>query len=367
MHLIDALDAGGAERVAVNMANLLPADRYAAHLCTTRRDGALDSLVAPHVGRLRLRRRSTFDLAAIHRLRQYVARHDIRILHAHETALFTATAAALLPPFPAVVWHDHFGRHGIEARRLSLYRLPARRARAVISVSPALAEWAVQSLGLPIDRVHFIPNFVAPATAVAVPPLPGSPGSRIVCVANFRRQKDHPTLLRALAIVRSASPTAHLLLAGDEVDAAYAAEVRRTAADLGVDDRVTFLGSRDDVAGILRGSDVGVLSSASEGLPLALLEYGHAALATVATSVGASAEVLADGAAGRLVPAGHPAALAAAIVDLLDHPERRRDLGRALQAHVMRNFSGEAGIARVAALYDRILGVVGEPSPAPAF
>ena len=127
---MDTLDAGGAEQVAVNLVNLLPRDLYRTYLCTTRRDGVLADRVAPHVGRLRLARRHAFDLAALKALRRFVTRHQIQILHAHGTSIFFAAAAALVPPRPAVVWHDHFGRHEEEERPDWLYRLAALRVSA---------------------------------------------------------------------------------------------------------------------------------------------------------------------------------------------------------------------------------------------
>jgi hypothetical protein len=94
MHLTDTLDAGGLERVAVNLVNTLPRARYHAHLCTTRRDGALAELVAPGVGRLCLNRRRSVDAGAVVRLAAYIKEHQIKLLHAHGTALFIARAAA---------------------------------------------------------------------------------------------------------------------------------------------------------------------------------------------------------------------------------------------------------------------------------
>ena len=77
----DASDAGGLERVAVNIANFLPREKYRSHLCTTRADGPLAAVIAPHVNRLRLARPRRFDLRAIRRLKEYVREHDIRIPH----------------------------------------------------------------------------------------------------------------------------------------------------------------------------------------------------------------------------------------------------------------------------------------------
>src|SRR5450755_4697314 len=72
MHVVDALRIGGAERVAINLANLLPQDDYDAYLCTTRDEGPLANLVAPHVKSLSLRRRSTLDLSAVLALVKFV-------------------------------------------------------------------------------------------------------------------------------------------------------------------------------------------------------------------------------------------------------------------------------------------------------
>ena len=148
--------------------------------------------------------------------------------------------------------------------------------------------------------------------------MPGKPGRRIVCVANFRPQKDHPNLLNAMAMVKDSVPDAHLLLAGEAADDDYKAGLAARIAELGLEGNVTWLGARRDVPAILAQCDVGVLSSRSEGLPLALLEYGAAGLATVATAVGESAEVLGSGASGVLVPPGCPEALANAIIRLLE-------------------------------------------------
>jgi len=99
MHVVDALRIGGAERVAVNLANLLPQDRYRAFLCTTREEGPLAKLVNPHVGRIALHRRYTADFGAVRRLVDFIRADDIRILHAHASALFFARLAARLPTF----------------------------------------------------------------------------------------------------------------------------------------------------------------------------------------------------------------------------------------------------------------------------
>lgn len=343
LHLVDTLEPGGTERVAVNLVNHLSRERFRAFLATTRREGTLASEVLPDVGRLALNRSRTLDLGALRRLIRFVRENEISIVHAHSSSLFLAA----LVPGVRIVWHDHFGRR--EERPAWLWGLPARRAAAVVAVSEELARWSRERLGI---EAVYLPNFIPEAPPGPIPDLPGTPGSRVVCVANLRAQKDHLTLLEAIARVVREQPEAHLLLAGADVEPAYATRVREEAATLG--DRVTFLGSRPDVPDLLRGCDVGVLASASEGFPLSLLEYGRAGLAAVATRVGQCPEVL-DG-AGILVPPGDPGALSEALLALLRDPARRKELGERLCRRVRERYSAAAVMERLEAVYHTVLG-----------
>lgn len=354
LHLTDTLEAGGTERVAVNLVNALPRDRFDVSICSTRRDGPLSALLGPDVKHLSLARRRTIDVAAMLRLRTFIKTHDVRILHAHASALFTAIGGSFGPPYPVVVWHDHCGHQQHAPRPPRPYRLAARRVAGVISVNELLAEWARTELDVPGDRVWYVPNFVSDQRPGAVSDLPGTPGKRLVCVANLRPQKAHLDLLEALAIVVRSDPAAHLLLVGREAEPAYAQNVRRAIGELELANHVTLLGERTDVAGILRQCDVGVLSSIGEGFPLALVEYGLAGLAAVTTAVGQCAEVLDDGRAGLLVPAAQPEALAVALSRLLGSPTTRAELGDRLRQRVIARYGRDSVIERIAAVYDSI-------------
>lgn len=357
LQMVDSLVAGGLERVAVNLANSLPRSRYRAHLCTTRRDGPLDENVSADVVRLRLRRSGRFDLLALHRLVAYIRANEIRLIHAHGTSLFLAVLAARFAPRSAVVWHDHFGRYATEERPTWLYGAAARRLAAVIAVNEPLAQWSRARLGVPEDRVYYIPNFVqSPMDVRPAEGLPGSVGSRIVCVANLRRQKDHPTLLHAMRILVGRIPEASLLLVGEPSEPEYVAEVKRMIAEEGLEHHVWCLGFRPDVAAVLRACNVGVLNSTSEGFPLALVEYGLAGLPVVATAVGQCPEILLNGEAGWLTPPASPEQLAEKLVHVLTSPAEARQKSERLKLHVMERYSPTAVLERVCAVYDTILG-----------
>ena len=201
-----------------------------------------------------------------------------------------------------------------------------------------------------------LPNF-APAAAASrdAREIPAARGPRIVCVANFRPQKDHLTLLAALELVIREVPTAELLLVGGAADPACLSRVWEQVSNRSLANNVHVLGERSDVADLLRSCDVGVLSSASEGLPLVLMEYGVAGLPVVATSVGECPTVLDHGEAGVLVPPQAPERLASALIALLANPARRTALGQRLSDRVRRFYSPTAVIDRLCGVYDCVL------------
>jgi glycosyltransferase involved in cell wall biosynthesis len=355
MHLIDTLNAGGAERMAVNIVNLLPRNRYSPHLCTTRTEGPLAPLVKPDVGRCSLNRKQRFEWRALRMLVEYINAHQIKILHAHGTALFMAGLAARFAPYPKIVWHDHWGRHDIESRPAWLYRIATGQAHSVIAVNKNLAQWSRDQLRVPANRVSCIKNFVSNSLPNGeTPDLPGTPGARIVCVANFRPQKDLMTLVRAMSLVVREFPAAHLLLVGDPSDKAYAEQIEELVAEEKLSRHVSFMGQRNDVTSILAACDIGVLSSASEGLPLSLLEYGGARLPAVATEVGECAEMLDHGRAGILVSPGAADQLATGLLLLLKSSEQRSIFGEALFQQVKQKYNAMNAIDEICRVYESV-------------
>jgi glycosyltransferase involved in cell wall biosynthesis len=363
MQVTDWLEPGGKERVALNIANLLPRDRFQSFLCTTRTStGSLEREVSADVGRLRLDRTRTIDIGAMLRLIAFNADHAIDVMHAHGSSLFIASIASLFPPYPKVVWHDHYGPYRRDDRPTWLYRLAASRIDGVIAVNQALLDWARGQLQVPADRAWYLPNFVCDETAsppksrrarVAVA-LPGAPGRRVVCVAHLRPQKDHAMLLRAFAQVVDRVPDAHLLLVGGDSDASYRDQLKTLAAALHLDAHVTMMGQLDDVAAVLAQCDVGVLSSESEGFPLALIEYGHAELATVATDVGQCAEILDHGRAGRVVPHGNATTMADALVHFLTNADERAAAARMLAARARERYGAGPLLEQICRIYDSV-------------
>ena len=169
-------------------------------------------------------------------------------------------------------------------------------------------------------------------------------------VARLDPIKDQATLIRAFAEVAQAHPQAELWLIGDGERAWALCDL---AAAEGVADRVVFWGPRSDVPELLGQMDLFAFSTGpDEGFGIALIEAMAAGLPVVASDVPACREVLDDGAAGVLVPAGDHARLAQAISGLLSSERQRAALGD--QARQRATSRYDAGIC-AAAWYDVLL------------
>jgi glycosyltransferase involved in cell wall biosynthesis len=180
------------------------------------------------------------------------------------------------------------------------------------------------------------------------------PGQFVIgTIANFRAQKDYPTLLRAAARVVGRHPHVRFLAVGD---GQLEQEIVRLRAELGLQESVLLLGRREDPGPVLAACDAFVLASRFEGLPLALMEALAMALPIVATSSAGVRECVTDHEDALLVPVADAPALAAALGRIVEEPELRERLGRGAGAA-----AGRFEIARMAveieALYEELAGV----------
>lgn len=349
MQVIDSLATGGAERMAVTLANELSALVDDSIICATRSMGPLEGSVADEVEAVCLERAGRFGWRAARTLRARVREDRVAVLHAHGSSIYFAALAVAGPGRPVLLWHDHNSR--LAERSVRLARVGAALADHVFAVSEQVRDWQVDG-GTPAAHIEVFPNFVEiDGPAVAAVDLPGVPGGRVVVVGNLRPEKNHVGTVRAFARVATAVPSAHLLFVGSTANSEVVEAVLRAAAELGVGSRVSLLGVRTDVAEVLAACDLGVLFSHAEGFPVSLLEYGRASLPAVASAVG-HVQTVADLAAGvRVVAPGDEAGLADEMEALLRDPAAREALGREFRDVVERHFSSRVVIPRVADRY----------------
>lgn len=352
LHVIEAMHQGGAESLVVEHVRLAAPGIEARVIALNRGGPALEAARAAGAVVEVL---GGGGIARVLALARRMRRDRIEVVNGHNpTGGLYAALAAKLAGVPAVVRTEHsFHFAGRHSRAYPLLeRISTALTARVICVCEAVRASHGPRLGGDRSRFVVVLNGVSPGPA----PRPRSETRRALGVADGERvaltvgsltpQKAQQVLVDAMA--RPALAGARLWIAGEgPLRGALEARIRNA----GLGGRVTLLGARGDVGDLLEAADVFVLSSVREGLSVTLLEAMRAGRPAVATRVGGNDEAVVDGATGRLVPAGDPEAMAAALGALLADSELRAAMGRAAEARWRSTFTAERMVRETESLY----------------
>ncbi|MCA3365006.1 MAG: glycosyltransferase [Roseomonas sp.] len=191
----------------------------------------------------------------------------------------------------------------------------------------------------PPARVHYLPNFVEDFAGSRPAELPAaSSAPRLLAMGRLHPNKGFDVLLRAIALL----PRGHLYLAGAGPEEAALGAL---AAELGITERVSFLGWRRDIGALLAAADIFICSSRQEPLGNIVLEAWSATKPVIAAAAQGPSELISDGKDGVLAPREDAAALAAAIAQLSENPERAAAIAAAGRAHFAATFAEAPVIA----------------------
>jgi glycosyltransferase involved in cell wall biosynthesis len=258
--------------------------------------------------------------------------------------------AGLWAGVPRLVQVEHNSRERYTRWRLWQARWLARRSARLVGVSEGVRRQLV-ALGMPEALTQAIPNGIALQRFDAAASQPFAEREpAIVMSARFARQKDHLSLIRALAALKQRGLAPALYLAGAG-KASYRRAAEAETARLGLERQVRFLGHHGQMPQLLIGTQIFALSTHWEGMPLALVEGMAAGCACVASLVPGVEGLLDDGRNGLLVAEGDAAALADALERLLREPELAARLGAAARERAL----AEHGAARMTERYEALL------------
>jgi glycosyltransferase involved in cell wall biosynthesis/SAM-dependent methyltransferase len=361
-HYIDTAEFGGAERSLLHLIGALDGERYRSvllhpdvpglsPLITGARAAGIATRVVPHA-------RGPRGAVHIPGIGRVLADEEASVLHAHLNWPLACTAAIFAAAWrrvPAIVATVQlFGRLPT-AHTLGLQaRLVTRQVDRYLPVSHGVARRLQAELAVEPSRIDVVHNGIPDARRAASDPgvrsemCNGRNGPVVLTLARLQPQKGLSTLLRAAV----ALPEVAIAIAGE---GPQRQELQAEAGELGIEDRVVFLGFREDTAALLASADVFVLPSEHEGLPLALLEAMAAGRPVVATAIPGIDEVVTAGETGLLFPAGDSPSLTASIRRLLDDPRLAERLAAAGEAHVRAHFTSSRMAERVMRSYDELL------------
>ncbi|KAF2342005.1 glycosyltransferase [Flavobacterium tistrianum] len=338
VQIIDSLEVGGAERMAVNYANSL-ADRIEfSGLIATRSEGLLLDHLNQKVAYSFLGKKSVLDLNAIFRLRNYLKKNKVQLIHAHSSSFFIAVLVKLTMPRIKIIWHDHYGiSQDLSSRKNLALKFSSFFFLGIISVNDALKKWAQNYLNC--SNTKYFPNFIIePNASLSSFKLKGKDGYRIICVANLRPQKNHELLINGALEIHKKFPDWTFHLVGKKFNDAYSENLLKKVKELGLNEVIFFYGAVNNVQELLKQSEIAVLTSLSEGLPLAALEYGLANLPVVATNVGEILKVIPSSKEGLVIDSNNLSQFVDSIQILIENKHVRKSLGNQLNFYVNENF-----------------------------
>ncbi|MBU4556363.1 MAG: glycosyltransferase [Actinobacteria bacterium] len=352
--VVNSLALAGAERMTVDLACGLAARDWDVHVLVVR-DGPLRAQleatgVPVHVTG------AEFDWrwpVIVTRMTRLLRQLEPQIVHTNLIGSdVVGGIAARLAGVPVVMstQHDSYARPAV----FGWYRRwAAQRTDAVVAVSPGLLEYCNTVLHMERERVHVIENgvdvdrFTESVSEQRRPPTFGAVGSLIPV-------KGHTTLVRAFASVHDSEPGARLIIAGDGPERPVLAALIET---LELPDAVELKGVVADMPEYLSHVDIFVQPSLQEALPVAVLEAMAARKPVIASELPTLRMLLGEGpdAAGVLVSANDPDALAAAMNGLVETPEQARELGQAGYRAVLAKYSLASMVERYESVYLEVL------------
>jgi L-malate glycosyltransferase len=371
VYCIDNMQTGGTELNAVRTAERLDRKRFALSVVCLQETGPLmERYAAAGIRVDTFSMKSLLGLDAVRhglRMARLFKDEGVEVVHSHDayTSVY-ATFWARLAGVRGIIasrrsWHSPH----LQGRILRANRIAYRLAHRVVGNSPSVSRLVETEDGVPTSRVVTIPNFLDPKSfepiesdvrtkllgEVGVPD-----GSFIVgIVARLSAVKDHATLLRAIATLRSRIPDLRLLIVGDGPERA---NLVAQAKALSISDIVHFAGERAQSPNWHALFDVSVLCSTSEAFPNSILEAMAASRPVVATDVGGNPDAIHQGSTGLLVPHSDAERLADAIARLHGDPALRAKLGSAAREAAATGYSATAVIRQVESLYETLAGRV---------
>jgi glycosyltransferase involved in cell wall biosynthesis len=304
------------------------------------------------------------DPRAIPRLIRIIREFQPDILHTHMThANLLGRVARVFSHVPALISTLHgFKMYGINQRFTAFREIGHRLTDPLAEMTTAICNAATHSYleahCAPPKKLMALPNGLN--TSIYRPDAEARlrirrelklKGFVWLAVGRFEKPKNYPLMLRAFAGLEQSGMTLAICGGGSMEPA-----IRALIAELRIEERVKLLGVRHDIPAVMNAADAFVLTSDTEGLPMAILQAAATGLPIVATDVGGNSEAVREGETGFIVPSGNQPGITEAMRRMaLLRAADRAAMGAAARAHTILNYDLKIVADRWEALYNQLL------------
>ncbi len=364
LQLTGSFHQGGSERQAVSLASMLRHDgEFEVHLAALSSEGPLgdDAVAAGFADIAEFPLTSFYDIGFLRQVKncaKYLRENKIDLIHTHDfyTNVFGITAATYAGLNARVASKRETDGMRSTAQDF-IEGIAFGRAPAIVANSTAVKEY-LMGRGIAVAKISVIYNGLdvekfenAAADGIREPYGLPSNVSIVTLVANLRHDvKNIPMLMRAAKLLGDTK--AHFVIAGE---GELMNHLKAQAVDLGITERIHFIGRCTDVPSLLAASDICVLTSKAEGFSNSILEYMAAGKPVVATNVGGAAEVITDGSTGYIVESDDDATLAERLSQLIENKALAMRFGAEGKRVVGERFSLTRQLNETKDLYNSLL------------
>lgn len=342
------MNNGGAEMVAIRLAERLNKNKYRAIVCSLSDEGPLRSiLIKKEIPFYTLNKKEGKDFSIVFRLRSLLKKEKIDIIHSHTIGplLYSYLSTRFLKKIK-LVHSEHINMEqeiSYSSRHFYYNKILFGSIDGFVSIANHLTEYFNERFNFRGAFITTIPNSIEltefdiqnkSANNCLKNELGLPDKSKVIGnISALREQKDHMTLIQAMEYVIKCDSDAVLVIAGE---GECEDQLRLYVKERKLEKNIIFLGYRSNVRSLLQDFDIFVLSSLYEGLPVCVLEAMASGIPVVATDVDGTNELVRNDQTGSLVPIKSPHKMADAIVKLLSDPDKIRKMGESAR-YVIKN------------------------------
>jgi L-malate glycosyltransferase len=363
-YVVNSLNPGGTEKLVVEMSLAFSAEFQVTVLCLDEPGLWANRLRSNGIPVHSLWRQPGLDLSIPVKLARHFRRHRTRIVHAHQcTPWFYSALSRMLSPAPRLLFEEH-GRFypEIENRKRAFINwvLVRQLTHRFVAVSDDVRKRLQEYEGLDYDRIEVVYNGVDSESTLTEDERKGlrksfgvGPHEFVVgTVGRFDPIKNFPMLVKSLAEANGGAPSIKGILVGD---GPIFGEIKAQVEELGLSNRVTMTGHRENARKLVQCMDLFVLPSFSEGTSMALLEAIAAGVPVAVTDVGGNPEIVIKDETGWVIPSDSGGCLTAAILEAVSDSEKRRKFAQAGRLRHVEHFTFDKMIENYRRIYGEML------------
>ena len=349
LQIIDRLSVGGAERILVNLSNLLSENGHQVTVVTLVEPGILQGELNPQIRCCSLNRKWKWNPVKMYRLVKIAKQHDIIHVHSAPNLRYLYLAAKLFFLRKEIFFQEHYGN--VVREKISWHKKLLYPAVNFIAVSGEQARWALEKMKIPRKRIFLLPGIVRklPVTGREAK----SPAfKKILLVSNFLPVKNIGfAVLLAEKLQQSGKFPCTLTIAGQPYDRVYFETILQNIRDKQLEKIIRIVPDCNNIQPLLGGYDLALHTSVSESGPLVLLEYLAFGLPFVCFRTGEIATIVQREFPELVMEGFDPEEWLARIEQVLEGGDAT--LSNRLSSHFTQNFSEEITYRRCMEIYER--------------